>query len=772
MMAELVAKAYRELKKITIPDVILIICAILSGTGNFLGEIYPFGTACITGLFMSNFTPWAALFVLFGRVLAGVDTETLKYLLNYALLVGASVNRTWFSDNKKGIITSGVCSIISFISYGAFMGFDVHYFMENILEILIILLLVPQYKVVCDYFTVRKVRRTVTKQELAALSITICGCLSGLSGYRLPLDISVTGIVCTFILFFSAYNFSIGVCGVLGTVLGLLASLTSHEMVYAIGSYSVAAIICGMCRTYGKGGIIAGFILSNAAITFYVNGSEQVLINLYEILIAGGVFVMFPKTKLKKMKNEILVLLDRKSYHEQTKISGFKDVTFKRLNRIADALSVLSLSMQRGGNKKRKLDEETLDMLADNVQSRVCRNCSHFESCEEQNSERCDMLKNLITLTEKRGWVEQYDVPFYFRNRCFDVNKLVLECNKVFELYRVNRVWENRISENRGLISGQLKNVSDVVKNLADELYESMNFEDEMEQKIISVLDGLGIHVENVQVMRDFNNRLTVNISVMNCCGKQVCAREIRTVLKKVTGKTFSIPKRACDKEKCNLKYRETENFSVSIGVARVRPEREEKSGDSYSIIRPEGGKVVIALSDGMGTGEKAATESGETVSLLEHLLLAGIDKEAAIKLINSVLILKSYDDNFATLDLLITDLYTGEGEFVKTGGASSYICRDGEVAVISASALPTGIIGEIETGNRKILFQDGDTVLIASDGVTDISKDDKWIKDLMIRLWNKGAQEGADIIMKEAQRRVVKSKDDMTLLYIKISEK
>ena len=771
-MAELVIKAYRELKKITIPDVIIIICAILSGTGNFLGEIYPFGMACITGLFMSNFTPWAALFVLLGRLLAGVDTDTLRYLLSYALLVGASVNRSWFSDSKKGIITSLVCCMASFTVYGFFMGFDVHYCLENALEILITLLLVPQYKTVCDYFSVRKVRRTVTKQELTALSITICGCLSGLSGYSLPYEISVTGIVCTFILFFSAYNFSIGVCGVLGTMLGLLASLASHEMVYAIGSYSVAAIVCGMLRQYGKGGIVAGFILSNAAITFYVNGSEQVLINLYEILIAGGLFIMIPKTKLKKMKNEILVLLDRKSFHEQTRISGFKDVTFKRLNRIADALSVLSLSMQRGGNKKRKLDEETLDMLTENVKARVCRNCNHCASCDEEISDKDEMLKNLIVLTEKRGWVEQYDVPFYFKNRCFDVNRLVLECNKVFELYRVNKVWENRILENRGLISGQLKNVSDVVKSLADELYESMNFEDEMEQKIISVLDGLGIYVENVQVMRDFNNRLTVNISVMNCSGKQICAREIRTVLKKVTGKTFSIPKRACDKEKCNLKFRETENFSVTVGVSRVRPEREEKSGDSYSIIRPEGGKLVIALSDGMGTGEKAATESGETVSLLEHLLLAGIDKEAAIKLINSVLILKSYDDNFATLDMLITDLYTGEGEFVKTGGASSYICRDGEVAVISASALPTGIIGDIETGNKKILFQDGDTVLIASDGVTDISKDDKWIKDLMIALWNKGAQESADIIMKEAQRRVVRSKDDMTLLYIKITEK
>ena len=82
-------------------------------------------------------------------------------------------------------------------------------------------------------------------------------------------------------------------------------------MIYSVGSYSVAAIVCSLCKRYGKGGIITGFILSNAAITFYVNGSSQVLINLYEILIAGGLFMFMPAKKLKQMKNEILLLLDR-----------------------------------------------------------------------------------------------------------------------------------------------------------------------------------------------------------------------------------------------------------------------------------------------------------------------------------------------------------------------------------------------------------------------------------------------------------------------------
>ncbi|MBQ7039343.1 MAG: SpoIIE family protein phosphatase, partial [Clostridia bacterium] len=473
-----------------------------------------------------------------------------------------------------------------------------------------------------------------------------------------------------------------------------------------------------------------------------------------------------------QLKTGILMLLDRKSDRESARVSSFKELAVKRLNRISDAFSVLSLTMQKAGSKQHTMNEDEQEMLLQNIKSRVCGKCAHREKCIEKEEETDEMIKNLVFMTEKRGWVEQYDVPLYFKNRCLDSVKLVLECNKVFELYRVNQVWENRIAENRRLISGQLKDISGVVKSFSDELMENCSYEEEMEQNLIAVLDGLGIHVENVQIVKGFNNRLTVSLHVMECTGKQVCQRQICTVLKKITGKNFSATGSGCDKERCRLKFKEQENFGVVTGIARIRPNNEEKYGDSYAIIRPEGGKIIVALSDGMGTGEKAAKESGETVSLLEHLLMAGIDREAAIKLINSVLILKSYDESFATLDLLIADLYTGEGEFVKTGGACSYVCREGQVARISTAALPTGILGEMETANKKIILQHGDAVLLASDGLTDVCRDDKWIKDTLVACEYKTAQETADIIMKEALRRVLQCKDDMTAIVIKIFEK
>ena len=64
-----------------------------------------------------------------------------------------------------------------------------------------------------------------------------------------------------------------------------------------------------------------------------------------------------------------------------------------------------------------------------------------------------------------------------------------------------------------------------------------------------------------------------------------------------------------------------------------------------------------MAISDGMGNGERAHFESNDTLQLLAKILQSGIDETVAIKSVNSVLSLRSKDDLFSTLDLAMIDL-------------------------------------------------------------------------------------------------------------------
>lgn len=90
--------------------------------------------------------------------------------------------------------------------------------------------------------------------------------------------------------------------------------------------------------------------------------------------------------------------------------------------------------------------------------------------------------------------------------------------------------------------------------------------------------------------------------------------------------------------------------------------------------------RYALAISDGMGNGERAYQESSETLRLLQQILNSGISEEVAIQSINSILSLRTSDEIYATLDLAIVDLQQPYVNFLKIGATVSYILRGSSI--------------------------------------------------------------------------------------------
>lgn len=131
-------------------------------------------------------------------------------------------------------------------------------------------------------------------------------------------------------------------------------------------------------------------------------------------------------------------------------------------------------------------------------------------------------------------------------------------------------------------------------------------------------------------------------------------------------------------------------------------------------------GKYMIALSDGMGSGQRAAVQSKATVDLLENFLESGFDKDMAVKLVNSVLVMKSSDDTFSTMDIAVIDLYNGDTEFVKIGAAPTYLKKNERVDMIKSASLPAGILANLDTELMHRNVESGDMLIMVTDGVVD----------------------------------------------------
>ncbi len=192
----------------------------------------------------------------------------------------------------------------------------------------------------------------------------------------------------------------------------------------------------------------------------------------------------------------------------------------------------------------------------------------------------------------------------------------------------------------------------------------------------------------------------------------------------------------ATDVPKKSRRWR-AEPLPYRVGVAK-RPRRGGVvSGDSELIAELSDNRVVFGLSDGMGVGPRAAWESGTAMALLERLLAAGFTQSLAVRAVNTTLLLRSVDDHFATLDLLLVDREARRMEIVKVAASPTFVKRRGQVFAIQSHSLPVGIVQEVSIEPLVSSVEAGDVVIMVTDGVldTDQAKGEERLKAFLQEL-------------------------------------
>ena len=147
---------------------------------------------------------------------------------------------------------------------------------------------------------------------------------------------------------------------------------------------------------------------------------------------------------------------------------------------------------------------------------------------------------------------------------------------------------------------------------------------------------------------------------------------------------------------------------------------QETISGDTAILFTDSAGNPYLVLSDGMGTGKNAAIESRMTTELFRKFISGGISGTAAVRMMNGLLLTKSPQETFATLDVARFDLDAGCLTMMKSGAAATLIRHGGKVSRISAMTFPLGLEPEGETAIRQVKLCPDDIILMLSDGVSE----------------------------------------------------
>ncbi|MDK2934737.1 MAG: stage sporulation protein [Clostridiales bacterium] len=765
-------------------NILINLTAFMLGRATILSGITPFGLPFYAAVFTGEvYSILIGISIAIGLMTVGIGIMSLKYITAMILFIGFNlVNKNKLMEKTffTALTAAGslfICGMVLVVTQG-YLLYDM---LMLLFESFICFVMVFIFRTGLPIFTQRIERRILSNEEIISLSILLGLVILGFTDVRFPGGLSLRNILCIFVLLVFSLKHGVGVAASTGVSIGLINSIASPSVFNVIGSYAFSGLVAGIFRTFGKIGVSLGFILANAILTIYINGSTEVLINIYDIFIAIILLSILPAKTLDYV-GEFLNKNPNKLINRKTYSRRIKEVTVDKLNAISKSFEQLANTFNSIAQKKTMVNNNDVASLFDQVADRVCKDCGLCLSCWEREFHNTyQVMFKILEKLEAKGHIDEKDLPRFFADRCIRVEDFVNSINNMFEICKVNLIWHNKVGESRGLVSLQLQGVAKIIANLANEITIDLQFDEDLERELMVALDKEGIATKDIIVLENSNKKYEVEIIFKACGGTRKCVKNAVPVISKVLGRKMTKQDSVCGLRRgestCSVKYIEEEVYRVAIGISRAKKQGQAECGDNYSFMQLKDGKYILALSDGMGSGKKASRESSATIALLEQFLDSGFDKDTAVKLINSVLILKSPEDSFTTIDLSVVDLYNGHVEFVKIGAASTFIKRQDRIEVVKSTSLPVGILNHIDMELSSKTVADGDYIIMMSDGVLDSKADavkkEEWVKDVLSGMNTKNPQEIADTILGKAiENSGNHIADDMTVLVAKVWKK
>lgn len=547
-----------------------------------------------------------------------------------------------------------------------------------------------------------------------------------------------------------------------GTVLGLAMDVTGTGTPFYTMAYAFSGLLSGVFGKHGRLFFVLAFILSGALSVVCAWNQEIYISALFETFSASVIFMLLPASFLNHV-GLILQSMERGSGE-----SGLRRFAALKVKNLSEAYGELYETVKK--SLEEPYNDENIARVFDRAADQVCVQCRHKNRC--WNAEYVDTLSAMNDATQamqEHGSLSVEDLPGFFREKCTGLPAFVTAVNGELRAMAYRRQLRAKLSENRSVAWGQYNDMAQMLGRVADELG-SINGADPLaERRLIRYLRSLDIDAETA-VFRDGGGRLRVVIE----SGRLTPLTKDENYLEKlssVVGVRLCQPRELT--EGCSkLTLLEAEPLAVSVGIAAMKKRGEKVSGDKGTYFKTDAGVLCVILSDGMGCGDDAARDSAQVVAILEKFLRSGVDPAVAMKVLNSVMLLRGGDNwGFATVDLMCVDLFTGETCFYKYGAAPSYVKSGKSIRRIKGETLAAGLSsGEgIAPDLVRMRLRPGSTAIIASDGVI-VDTEDDWIKNLLMRGFD-DMKALARSTLKEAEK-VYGANDDMTVVTVRVEER
>ncbi|MDN5331861.1 MAG: stage sporulation protein [Tepidanaerobacteraceae bacterium] len=742
---------------VAIDALILHVAAFFLGRVPIL-EIYPLGISATAAAahYRGKFLT-VGIASLLGTLTAAGELMAVKYAV--AITVFAILYHLLQKKVKNNDLLVGGCIFVSSAVSGILM-FTVK--TASLYDYLLIFMeagLAFVFAHVIPYGLPGVFKTRATKIEKNLCLILIAGGVLKLIGFCEFFGINLKEALSTATILISSAAGS-GAGATAGAVLGIMGNPSSAAP-WSAGTLAFAGMVAGAFAKMGKYGVAVGFALGYLILNLYAGFVGEAAIKLPSLIFGFFVFLLLPVNLLEKVASYFTE--DGGEDELAIRREIFKDRLYELARFFDDLSGALILPSE---NEEQK---GFFERYYHKVKSEICAECNMYKTCWEKEFK--GTVRALYeVLKDEKGFYHGSALSF-----------LQCRCERIEEIKGISRYMnirrnfeakmESIIKKQREVVVNNFKGTARIIRTLADGAFPEGTFCG-MEEKIKSKLSERAIRVDYIYTVKNLD-KLQVNIVKSPCVKGSLCEREIPAGVAEAIGTEVAVKVVECPLRsggpRCRLKAIPKGSYRVSVGVVSLPEQGAEVSGDSFSFVELESGNYMLAISDGMGVGEKARKESERTLSMLEELLEAGYDSQNSIDILNSAMQLMRNEDSFSTLDVVLIDTYSGKAEFLKAGAVSSFIKRGKNVEVIKGGALPVGIIDSITVSSVKKNLKAGDMIVLLSDGALDSFSDEDDKEAAMVKFLEKASttnpQELANMILQKVRENRKTIKDDMTVL-------
>ncbi len=728
---------------------------LVSARGIIFETLMPFGLI-FTGGCNTVFLPSVAVGVSVGYFIPATGSGGFRYM---AALLAIIALRLLLSNYKKvsenpvflSVITLGANLSTGIISYSGITLDLIKLAAESII------ILGGVFVVKRAFSAVLYKRAGFSVDELACMLGAAAIIIIGISEFYI-LGVSVGRTAAVFLILVAAKYGGTASGSICGIAMSLAAAIT-HAFEGGFGIYAVLGLAAGVFGSLGKYAQALSAIGSGIIGLAFMEFKFGSGVFLTEIFIATLFFVLIPRS---------FGIFISKLFYRQPQLrhdSALGRALNMRLNLASNALLDVSDTVSQVSEELGKINAPDFKNVISFIEQDACAGCKLRIHCwESKNSATIEAIMCMINIIKGADTTQSNQTLDEFRGRCLRVKKMEDTVKNRYSQYASLIAAENRIEEVRQVVSEQFEGISNMLSELAIDFYNEEQFDLHAAEAATGALNDIGIQTLEATAKIDKFGRMTIESKIKLNDDLVLNRLQIMKMLSLACERDFDIPNISKTGDTAIITACEHAKFRIDMGIEQSCAVKGSVCGDSYKFFNDGKGHFIMVLSDGMGTGGRAAVDGAMASGLMSRLLKAGFGYNCSLKILNSSMLFKSSDESLATMDIASIDLFTGNTELYKAGAAPTIVRRNGHSGRAESHSLPIGILNDVSFDRAGIKLRQGDVLLLVSDGAT--FDGTEWIRTELERWHDGSAQDLAEHICGCARRRcIVGRPDDITVM-------